>query len=192
MGGRGLASFPPIIQGKRQSGGLARTRLAASGRSMPTLLPRFTIDQPASLTEASELLLEYGEDGRAYAGGTELLLAMKQGGLRYRHLVDIKTVPGLNTIEEQDSQIRIGALVTHLALERSTLIRERLPAFAELEAHVANPRVRATGTLGGNLCFGEPHSDPATLLLCLEARLQVAGPQGKRELPIDELLVGPY
>jgi aerobic carbon-monoxide dehydrogenase medium subunit len=159
---------------------------------MPTLLPRFTIDQPASLGEASEMLLAYGEEGVAYAGGTELLLAMKQAGLRYRHLVDIKTIPGLNAIEERDSTVRIGALATHWVLERSSLLQARLPALVELEAHVANTRVRATGTLGGNLCFAEPHSDPATLLLCMEARLHAVGPQGRRDLSIEDFLAGPY
>lgn len=159
---------------------------------MPTLLPRFTIDQPTSLAEASDMLVAYGDEGRAYAGGTELLLAMKQAGLRYERLVDVKTIPGLDTIEERDGCVRIGALATHRAIERSGLVRGRLPGLAELEAHVANPRVRATGTLGGNLCFAEPHSDPATLLLCLDARVEVVGPGGERELALDEFLVGPY
>ena len=159
---------------------------------MPTLLPRFDIEQPKTLAEAAEMLSSYGETGRAYAGGTELLLVMKQAGLRYDHLVDLKTIPGLDRVEQRDGSVRIGALATHLALERSRLVRDRLPALAELEARVANPRVRATGTLGGNLCFAEPHSDPATLLLCLDARLELVGSGGKRDLSLDDFLVGPY
>lgn len=161
---------------------------------MPTLLPRFTIEQPSTLGEALEMLLAYGEDGCAYAGGTELLLAMKHAGLRYKHLVDLKTVPGLDNIEQSAAggSLRIGALATHWSIERSPLVRSRLAVLAELEAHVANPRVRATGTLGGNLCFAEPHSDPATLLLCLDARLSAVGPVGEREIPMADLLVGPY
>ena len=92
---------------------------------MPTLLPRFTIEQPTSLAEASDMLLTFGDEGRAYAGGTELLLAMKQAGLRYQHLVDLKTIAGLEAIEERDGQLWIGALATHLALERSALVRAR-------------------------------------------------------------------
>lgn len=159
---------------------------------MPTFLPPFTIEQPATLEEASRLLLEAGEDARPYAGGTELLLVMKHGGFRYSPLVDVKTIPGLDGIEVRDGSLWIGALATHLAIERSPLVREHLPALAELESKVANPRVRASGTLGGNLCFGEPHSDPATLLLCLDAVLHTAGPEGARSLPIDEFIVGPY
>jgi aerobic carbon-monoxide dehydrogenase medium subunit len=159
---------------------------------VPTLLPRFTIDQPTTLADASEMLLSYGETGRPYAGGTELLLAMKTAGLRYEHLVDLKTVPGLDGIEERDGAVRIGALATHLRIEPSPIVYEHLPTLARLEAHVANPRVRATGTLGGNLCFGEPHSDPAALLLCLDARLELVGPAGERELAMDTFIVGPY
>ncbi|MCC7368153.1 MAG: FAD binding domain-containing protein [Chloroflexi bacterium] len=159
---------------------------------MPTFLPPFTIQQPASLDEASQLLLDGGDDARAYAGGTELLLVMKHGGLQYGSLIDIKTIPGLGTIEVSDGALRIGALATHLAVERSPLIRQHIPSLAELEGKVANPRVRASGTLGGNLCFGEPHSDPATLLLCLDATMQIDGPDGARSLPIDEFIVGPY
>jgi carbon-monoxide dehydrogenase medium subunit len=159
---------------------------------MPTLLPRFTLHQPARLSEASEMLQTYGEDGCAYAGGTELLLAMKRGGLRYAHLVDLKTIPGLNEIQSADGGVRIGALATHLSIERSPLVRERMPILAHMERRVANVRVRATGTLGGNLCFGEPHSDPATLLVCLDTTLHLVGPRGARTLPMDEFGVGPF
>jgi carbon-monoxide dehydrogenase medium subunit len=155
---------------------------------MPNLLPRFEIHQPETLEEASDLLREYGEDAAAYAGGTELLLAMKQGSLRYCHLVDLKTICGLNGIDVADGQIKIGALTTHLTLERSPLVRKRLPILASMERRVANVRVRATGTIGGNLCFGEPHSDPATLLLCLDAQLDTTS----RQLSLAEFLVGSF
>lgn len=159
---------------------------------MPMLLPCFAIHQPSTLAEASEMLVRYGEDGCAYAGGTELLLAMKKGGLRYGHLVDLKTVPGLDAVEQADGALRIGALATHWELEHSSLVRSQLPVLATVEARVANPRVRATGTLGGNLCFGEPHSDPVTLLQCLEPRLHVVGPGGRRELSLPEFVAGPF
>ena len=155
---------------------------------MPALLPRFTIDQPSTLQEAAGILDQHGDGARAYAGGTELLLAMKYAGLRFDRLVDLKTIPGLDAIVESGDGVRIGALATHRAIERSPLIRDRFPALAELESHVANPRVRASGTLGGNLCFAEPHSDPATLLLCLDAVLATS----RRTLSLADFLVGPY
>ena len=127
-------------------------------------LRRFAIHRPADLREAAEMLDHYGENGSLYAGGTELLLAMRHDLLRYENLIDIKAVAGLDGIERRDGHLHIGAAATHRMIERSTAVRESLPVMAEMAANVANVRVRATGTLGGNLCFAEPHSDPATLL----------------------------
>src|SRR6266536_4485984 len=155
-------------------------------------LRRFTIHQPKTTAEASQMLAEYGDKGRLYAGGTELLLAMKHDLLRYDHLVDVKTIPDLNKIERKNGSLMIGGTTTHRAIERSPLVRANLPVLAEMETNVANVRVRATGTLGGNLCFAEPHSDPATLLLCLDVTVHLTGPDGKRTLPIAEFIVGPY
>lgn len=155
-------------------------------------LRRFEMHQPRSVTEAAEMLAQFGEKGRLYAGGTELLLAMKHDLLRYEHLVDVKTIPGLDKIELKNSTLHIGSIATHRSIENSPVIREHFPVIAEMERHVANVRVRATGTLGGNLCFAEPHSDPATLLLALRAKARVQGSQGARTLEMDELVAGAY
>ncbi len=155
-------------------------------------LRRFTIDQPKTVKEAAEMLAHYGENGRLYAGGTELLLAMKHDLLRYEHLVDVKPLPGLNTIDIGNNSLGIGATVTHRAIEKSDAVREIVPVLADMAHHVANVRVRATGTLGGNLCFAEPHSDPATLLLALEAHVHVQGRGEERILKMDELITGAY
>jgi carbon-monoxide dehydrogenase medium subunit len=155
-------------------------------------LRRFKIHQPKTVTEASEMLAQFGEKGRLYAGGTELLLAMKHDLLRYQNLVDVKTIPGLDTIEAKNGSIVIGSAVTHRAIERSSLVKDKLPALANMETTVANVRVRATGTLGGNLCFAEPHSDPAALLLALAAKAHVHGKCGQRALTIDNLITGAY
>ena len=117
-------------------------------------LPPFTISQPASVSEASETIANHGGAATLYAGGTELLLAMKEGVLAYEHLVDVKTIPGLDEIRLEVGELWIGAAVTHAQIEHSPVIRERLPALADVERRVANPRVRATGTLAGNLSTG--------------------------------------
>lgn len=155
-------------------------------------LRRFTIHQPKTVTEASQMLLEFGENARLYAGGTELLLAMKHDLLRYEHLVDVKTIPDLNKIESKNGALTIGSTASHRAIERSSIVRQSLPVLADMETHVANVRVRASGTLGGNLCFAEPHSDPATLLTALGAKAHVQGKSGNRNLGIDELITGAY
>jgi carbon-monoxide dehydrogenase medium subunit len=148
--------------------------------------------QPKSVAEASEMLAEFGENGRLYAGGTELLLAMKHDLLRYEHLIDVKTIPGLNSIQEKNGSLFIGGTVTHRAIERSPLVQQHLPVLAQMEKNVANVRVRASGTLGGNLCFAEPHSDPATLLLALGAKAHLQAKSKKRAVSIDQLITGSY
>lgn len=158
---------------------------------MTTLSP-FEIHQPRTVAEASEMLRHYGEDAAIYAGGTELLLAMRHRALAYSHLVDLKVVPGLNAIESRDAIIEIGAACPHRSIEKSEIVRQSQPAFAELESQVANIRVRATGTLGGNLCFAEPHSDPATMLLVLDARVRIESAAGAREIPLEKLIAGAY
>ena len=155
-------------------------------------LRRFELHQPKTVKEAAEMLSHYGEKGRLYAGGTELLLAMKHDLLRYEHLVDLKGLPGLNTIETRNNSLHIGATVTHRAIEKSAAARDIVPVLADMAQHVANVRVRATGTLGGNLCFAEPHSDPATLLLALEAHVHVQGRGAERILKMNELITGAY
>ena len=155
-------------------------------------LRRFQIHQPKTVKEAAEMLSHYGENGRLYAGGTELLLAMKHNLLRYEHLVDVKELPGLNTIETRNNSLRIGTTVTHRAIEKSAAVRDIVPVLADMAHHVANVRVRATGTLGGNLCFAEPHSDPATLLVALGAKAHVQGKSGTRSVTIDKLITGAY
>jgi aerobic carbon-monoxide dehydrogenase medium subunit len=155
-------------------------------------LRRFSIHQPKSVAEASQMLAEFGEKGRLYAGGTELLLAMKHDLLRYEHLIDVKTIPGLNNIELKSGALSIGGTATHRAIEHSPAVEQSLPVLAQMERNVANVRVRASGTLGGNLCFAEPHSDPATLLLALGAKAHLQRQSAKRTVTIDQLITGSY
>jgi aerobic carbon-monoxide dehydrogenase medium subunit len=155
-------------------------------------LRKFSIHQPKSIGEASQMLAQYGEKGRLYAGGTELLLAMKHDLLRYEHLVDVKTIPDLNKIELKNGALMIGGSATHRTIERSALVKQSLPVLAEMETKVANIRVRACGTLGGNLCFAEPHSDPATLLTALGAKAHVQGKAGARTVAMNKLITGAY
>jgi len=138
------------------------------------------------------MLTHYGDEAGIYAGGTELLLAMKHSALNYRHLIDLKVVPELNAIEIRNDLLEIGATSTHRSIERSALVLQHQPALAEMESHVANVRVRATGTLGGNLCFAEPHSDPATLLLVLDGSVRVESAAGSRKIPVSDLIGGAY
>jgi carbon-monoxide dehydrogenase medium subunit len=155
-------------------------------------LPPFELHRAGSVEEAAELLVRYGEDAAVVCGGTELLLLLKLGFAVYGHLVDIKRIAELGAIRAEDGTLVIGSTVTHRELERAPLVLERLPALAAMERRVANIRVRNVGTLGGNLCFSDPHSDPATFLLALDAEVEYGAASAARRVPLSQFLVGPY
>jgi carbon-monoxide dehydrogenase medium subunit len=126
-----------------------------------------------------------------YSGGTELLLAMKMRVIHTDRLIDIKGIPGLDRIALNDaSEIEIGARCTHSKISQDSIIREYVPALSSLCDNVANVRVRSVGTIGGNLCFGEPHADPPTLLAALDARLLLHGPDDTRIVHVDDFIRG--
>ena len=124
------------------------------------MLRRFRLEEPESVAEAAELLGRFGESAKVYAGGTELLLAMKEGLVQYERLINVKKFTGLSDVTTADGTFVIGALCTHHQLENSPVLRDKLPALTKLEQNVANVRVRQVGTIGGNICFAEPHADP--------------------------------
>lgn len=156
------------------------------------MLRPFRVLRPESAAEASAELQRLDEAAAVYAGGAELLLLMRQGLLQPDYLVDIKGIPELRGIRAQDGGVSIGAVVTHYELERSVLVRAELPLLAEAESHVGNIRVRNQGTLGGNLCFADPHADPATALLVLNASVELASASGRRALPLVDFLAGTF
>ena len=157
------------------------------------MLRPFTLHRPETAEEACALLVELGEDAAVYAGGTELLLLMKLGMLRPRHLVDVKRIPGFSTISlDEGARLTIGAAVTHRTVEQSALVRARCPLVGTVARHVANVRVRNVGTVGGNLAFADPHSDLATLFLTFDASVELQSPHGRRELPLDDFVLGPW
>jgi carbon-monoxide dehydrogenase medium subunit len=155
-------------------------------------LPPFALHRPRSLDEVEDLLEQHGDDAVVYCGGTELLLVMKLGLAAYPNLVDLKGIPELRVLEERDGRLCVGAAVTHRELESSPLVHSLFPALAEMERRVANVRVRSVGTLGGNLCFSDPHSDPATFLLASGAELVCRRGAAERTIPIGEFVRGPY
>jgi carbon-monoxide dehydrogenase medium subunit len=156
------------------------------------VLRPFALHRPRAAQEACELLARLGDDAAPYAGGTELLLLMKEGLLRPRHLVDVKRIPALDAITGDGARLVIGATVTHRVVERSALVKARCPVLASVARHVANVRVRNVGTVGGNLAFADPHSDLATLLLALDAGVELISPRGPRTLPLADFVRGPW
>jgi len=156
------------------------------------MLKRFRLEEPQSVAEVSELLGRFGDSAKVYAGGTELLLAMKEGLVDYERLINVKNIRGLKDIKSANGTITIGALCTHHQLETSNPLREKLPSVVKLEQNVANVRVRQAGTIGGNLCFAEPHADPGTLLIALSATMVAEKASSKREIAAADFFVDAY
>ncbi len=154
---------------------------------------RFTLHRPASLNEALALKAELGDAATYHAGGTELLVALKARVLKYDHVIDIKQVEELRSIQLlADGALSIGALCTHHVIANDPLVLQKLPGYAHLSDHVANIRVRVAGTIGGVLCFAEPHADAPTMLCALDARIELANAQGSRTVPSRAFHLGEF
>ena len=156
------------------------------------MLQSLQLVQPTTVHEASQALADYGEKARIYAGGAELLLLLRNGMLQSEVLVDVKKIERLHRVGLDDGLLRVGACVTHHALASSELVREHAPALAYAESQVANIRVRNQGTLGGNLAFNDPHSDPGTVLLIHNASVLVGNDKDERRMALDDFFVDMY
>lgn len=154
-------------------------------------LSPFRLHRPQTVGEASGLLSELGAGALPYCGGTELLLVAKLGLTDFTELVDLKGIPELSGIEA-NGKLRIGATTTHREIERSPMVRSGWPSLAAMERHVANIRVRNVGSIGGNLCFADPHSDPATYLIAAGGSLIAGAGSAIRQISPEEFTPGPY
>jgi aerobic carbon-monoxide dehydrogenase medium subunit len=156
------------------------------------MLRSLQLVQPTTVAEASRALADYGEKAKIYAGGAELLLLFRNRLLQSEVLVDVKKIERLHRITSDNGALRVGACVTHHALENSALVRAHAPSLAYAESQVGNVRVRNQGTLGGNLAFNDPHSDPGTVLLVHDAAVTVGTEKGERHIALDDFFVDMY
>ena len=140
--------------------------------------------EPRTVQEACELVARHADDGKVLAGGTALVLFMRQQLLRPEHLINIQRIDGLGGIHVQGGEITIRALTTHAQAARSSHLRDQYPALAETFAKVATPRIRNAGTVGGNLAHGDPHLDPPVTLLALDAWVDAESSAGQRRIPL--------
>lgn len=145
--------------------------------------------RPETLDEACALLAEC-DHGMVYGGGTAVQILAKQGVLFATDLVDISRIPGLVGIEETMNGLRVGPMTPLRAVETSPAARRTAPLAARVYGHVANPRVRNTASVGGNIAHGDYRLDPPTALLVLDAVVELTGPSGVRRVPVREFFVG--
>jgi carbon-monoxide dehydrogenase medium subunit len=137
-------------------------------------------------------LVKHGDEARPIAGGTTLVILMKQRALYYPYLVDLQSIPGLDQIKREADGIRIGALVTHRSVELSPLIRNSFPVLATAFSAIGNVRVRETASVGGNLAHADYRLDPPPPLLLLQSEVTLFGPRGSRVIPLKDFFTGMY
>jgi len=157
--------------------------------------PKFRYAMPKTVQEAIEILhvaAEKGERAAVLAGGTDLMVQLRERSLIPDLVVDISRVPSLTRIERMGNEIRIGPLVTHAMLASSDLIREYVGVLSEAARTVGSPQIRNLGTLGGNIVNASPAADTIPALVILDAQLTLTGPKGDRTLPITDFFKGPY
>ncbi len=153
------------------------------------MLPGFQLARPTSLPDALGLI---GEEALPICGGTELLLSMRAGLQRPPRLVDLKRIPGLDLIGIDGDELVIGGLARHARISVDPTVTAHCPMLAAVEGKVGNARVRAQGSIGGNLCFAEPKSDVGTSLLALDATVTLVSRSGTRRLGVGDFIQGAY
>lgn len=145
---------------------------------------------PATVADACQLAAQHGDEACFMAGGTALMLALRQRLVSPRAVISLAGLHELRGLAwDAATGLRVGALTLHDELAQHPMVENHYPMLAHLARHMANPQVRHQGTLGGNLCYGDPSTDPPTGLLVLNAEVEVANAQRSRKLPLCEFLV---
>ena len=147
---------------------------------------------PKTLEEAMSLLVNYGNEAKLMAGGTDLVNLMRTRALMPKYIIDITRIPELDYIryDEKDG-LRIGALTTLSAIQLSGVVRENSSLLYEAVCQMGSVQVRNKATIGGNICRASPSADTAPPLLALDAKVKIAGPAKGRIMPLEDFFTGP-
>jgi len=141
----------------------------------------------SSLQEACSLISQYKDVGKILAGGQSLITLLRQKLISPTCLIDIKGLDELSYIEfDENSGLKVGALTTHRAIEKSPLIQEKYNVLSEMEKSVASVQTRNWGSIGGNLCSADPIGDPAPSLIALGAKLKLVSTRGERVVALED------
>jgi len=150
------------------------------------MMKDFEYFSPKTVEEVLSLLSEHGGEAKIIAGGQSMLVVMRQGLLSPEYVVDIKGVSALDYMSYDEREgLRIGALTTHRVIEKSALIQEHFRVLSEMERNLATIQTRNWGTIGGNLCHGDPSGDPAPVLIALDAKLRLKSLSGERVVALE-------
>jgi carbon-monoxide dehydrogenase medium subunit len=169
------------------------TRLVNKTLGRETVIPAaFDYHRPASLDDALKLLAQHGDEARVVAGGHSLIPMMKLRLAAPGHLVDLQDIAALKGIKDSGAAIEIGAMTTQQEIIRSAALATAIPLLKETAEQIADPQVRACGTLGGNVANGDPGNDMPAVMMALDAVYLVTGPGGAREIKARGFYHGAY
>src|SRR3970282_125511 len=149
--------------------------------------------EPTALKKAFSLLEKHGDDARVIAGGTSLLIMMRQRLLMPKVVISLARIPKFDRIAYNPKDgLRIGAGARHRDIELSPIVKRHYPLLHETFRKVAQPRIRNMGTVGGNLATGDPLTDPGASLIALDAAVTLTSSKGQRIIPLDEFFIDYY
>lgn len=147
--------------------------------------------EPSTLKEAFTILTK-DKDAKILAGGTDVIVSMREGKIAPTHIVNIKRIPGLDRIgPNRGGGLTIGALATIGSVETSTMVRNTFPMVADAAHQLGSLPVRNRATVGGNLCNSSPSADMAPPLIALEAVAKISGPKAKRSVKLEDFFTCP-
>lgn len=152
----------------------------------------FEMHRPSTLSEALFLFTRFGDDAKALAGGTDLVIALRQKAVGPGpKIIDLSHLSELAFIQEDGDGLRIGPLTTHTQVAESALVRKHAGLLAEAAAAVGSPQIRNRGTIGGNVANAAVCADTVSPLIALEATVKLEQQGGSRVLPLAEFITGP-
>ena len=147
--------------------------------------------RPKSVGEAISLSQRYGEKARYIAGGTDVIVKIKDRQIRPEYLISLKGIPALDQITYQGAELRIGALATHRALELSAVLRKHFPILTDAVGNIGSVQIRNVATIGGNIVNAVPSADGATPLITLGTKIRLVGPKDERTMLLEDFFTGP-
>ena len=159
-------------------------------RSLEASMKRFDYLKPTTLDEALSLLNQYGEKAKLIAGGTDVIVMIKQKTMAPDILISLQGIPGLDQIQ-YNGTLNIGPMVTHRAIEKSEIIRKNFTALTDAADVLGSVQIRNVATIGGNISTAAPSADTAPPLLALGAQIKLKSMKIARTIPIEQFFIGP-
>ena len=156
------------------------------------MIPPFEYKTPRTAEEAVELLWKAGGKAKLIAGGTDLVIGLRNEGQAPPLLIDPTRIEELRKIEEKNGKISIGAAVTHSEIASSSLVKKYGGILSDAASEIGSPQIRNLGTIGGNIVNASPAADTIPPLMVLNAMGRVVSREGEKEVPLSELFKGPY